>query len=137
MSNKSDGTSFEKEFADLLSGYGFWAHRLQDNRNGQPFDLIAVKDGETCIFDCKVCQNDAFSLDRVEENQKLAMQLWSECGNREGLFALKLPSGIRILPYTGAMELIDSGCKRLAGWQMFKNTISFEEWIKVYEDYDK
>ena len=47
MSNKSNGTDFEKEFAQKLSDHGFWVHRMQDNQNGEPFDVIAARDGET------------------------------------------------------------------------------------------
>lgn len=137
MSNKSNGTAFEQEFAELLSGYGFWVHLMQDNRNGQPFDVIAAGNGETYIFDCKDCQHEIFSLYRIEENQECAMRLWQECGNREGMFALKLPSGIRMLSYTTAMELIDRGCRRLSGVRMQENTVTFEEWIETYEGDDK
>lgn len=137
MSNKSNGTAFEKEFAELLSEYGFWTHRLQDNKNGQPFDVIAAKAGETYVFDCKDCQRGIFSFDRIEENQELAMRLWQECGNREGIFALKVSSGIRLLPYSIAMELIESGYKKLDGWRMIENTIAFEGWVKLFGDHGK
>lgn len=129
MSNKKNGTAFEQDFAELLAGYGFWVHLLQDNRNGQPFDVIAARNGETYVFDCKDCQYEIFSLYRIEENQEYAMRLWQECGNREGMFALKFPSGIRMLPYTTAMELIETGCRRLSGFRIRENTVTFEEWI--------
>ena len=69
MSNKSNGTDFEKEFTQKLSEYGFWVHRLQDNHNGQPFDVIAARDGETLVFDCKDCQSSNFyeALERLWE----------------------------------------------------------------------
>lgn len=91
MSNKSAGTAFEKEFAQLLSDHGFWVHRLQDNHNGQPFDVIAARDGETLVFDCKDCRNSNFYLRRIEDNQRNAMKLWMECGNLGGIFAVRYP----------------------------------------------
>lgn len=130
MSNKSNGTTFEKEFAGMLSGAGFWVHCLQDNRNGQPFDVIAAKNGITYVFDCKDCRRGIFPLYRIETNQEYAMGLWQECGNHEGLFALKTPSGIWLLPYTTAMELKDEGYRILAGKQIQDNAVNFEEWIK-------
>lgn len=129
MSNKSNGTEFEKEFAQLLFKNSFWVHLMQDNRNGQPFDVIAAKDGETYVFDCKDCTLGMFSLSRIEENQECAMRLWQECGNHEGLFALKLPSGIRILPYTVAMDLTETGIRRLSGSMLRECTVTFKEWI--------
>lgn len=129
MSNKSNGTAFEKEFAQTLSQCGFWVHCIRDNENGQPFDVIAAKDGETRVFDCKDCQQGSFPLWRIEENQITAMRLWQECGNREGLFVLKLPSGIRLLPYTVAMELIGSGKRQLRGKQLHDCTMDFGEWM--------
>ena len=60
MSNKSIGTAFEREFAGLLAEKGFWVHRLQDNQNGQPFDIIAVKNGRAYAFDAKIVQDDPF-----------------------------------------------------------------------------
>lgn len=46
MSNKSAGTQFEREFAARLAAEGFWVHRFQDNKNGQPCDVIAARNGE-------------------------------------------------------------------------------------------
>ena len=88
MSNKSMGTAFEREFAELLAEKGFWVHRLQDNQNGQPFDIIAVKNGRAYAFDCKDCAGRSFPLSRIEENQRLAMERWEECGNGTGYFAV-------------------------------------------------
>lgn len=93
MSNKSNGTDFEKEFAQKLSDHGFWVHRMQDNQNGQPFDVIAARDGETLVFDCKDCRSGSFYLRGIEENQKNAMKLWMECGNSEGIFVVRFPDG--------------------------------------------
>lgn len=130
MSNKSNGTAFERRFAQILSERGFWVHRLQDNRNGQPFDVIAVKDGEALAFDCKDCGYEGFPLRRIEENQITAMGLWQDCGNREGLFALNLPSGIRILAYTAAISLVENGVGQLRGDGLMEWTEEFEEWMR-------
>lgn len=89
MNNKRQGTAFEKEFADLLSANGFWVHRLKDNENGQPFDLIAVRDGRAFAIDCKDCEGGRFRLSRIEENQSNAMRLWEATGNLPGLFAIR------------------------------------------------
>lgn len=89
MSNKSNGTAFEREFAEMLSARGFWAHLMQDNSNGQPFDVIAAKNGSTFVFDCKDCTGSRFEFRRMEENQRNAMQLWLDCGNQNAMFAVR------------------------------------------------
>ena len=76
MSNKSNGTAFEREFAQMLSERGFWVHLLKDNSNGQPFDVIGAMHDTPYAFDCKDCTGKNFELRRMEENQRNAMQLW-------------------------------------------------------------
>ena len=101
MSNKKLGNSFESELCEILSMYGFWCHNLAQNSAGQPADVIAVRNGNAYLIDCKVCStNKGFALDRMEDNQNLAMELWDECGNGQGWFAMKLPTGdIIMLPH--------------------------------------
>lgn len=134
VSNKSAGTAFEQEFAKRLAGYGFWVHRMQDNQNGQPFDLIAAKNKNTLVMDCKACQYEDFSLYRIEENQLNAMKLWQECGNIEGVFIIKTPKEIRVLKCSVAEYLIESGHRRLKGKKIFENTVSVGEWLNEYTD---
>lgn len=100
MSNKSLGNEFEKELCELLSKEGFWVHNLTQNSAGQPADIIAVQDGYAYLIDCKVCSNGKFPFSRVEENQHLAMELWNECGNGQGWFALKVGEDIYMFPYS-------------------------------------
>ena len=45
MSNKKLGNSFEAELCEILSMYGFWAHNLAQNSDGQPADVLASKNG--------------------------------------------------------------------------------------------
>lgn len=99
--NKKLGNSFERSLCLSLSGYGFWAHNLAQNSQGQPFDVFAAKNGKPYPIDCKVCENNIFKMERIEENQALAMMLWRETGNGEGWFALKLNNGeVFFLPFS-------------------------------------
>ena len=88
MSNKKLGNSFEAEFCETLAEEGFWTHNLAQNSAGQPADVIAVKNGDAYLIDCKVCSRGRFSFDRIEANQVLSMELWRDCCNGEGWFAL-------------------------------------------------
>lgn len=92
MSNRADGTRFETEFCDCLARNGFWAHNMAQKAEGQPADIIAVKNGTAYLIDCKLCEKDSFRLDRIEENQESAMNYWTECGNLGCYFAIKLQS---------------------------------------------
>lgn len=94
MSNKKLGNQFESEFCEILAEHGFWVHNLAQNAAGQPADVIAVKEGEAYLIDCKVCSQGKFTYDRIEDNQELSMELWYDCGNGNGLFALKFDTGI-------------------------------------------
>lgn len=91
--NRKTGTGFERDLCVSLSGYGFWAHNLAQNRQGQPFDVIAAINGNSYVIDCKVCENDTFRLDRIEQNQETAMLSWEAAGNTPGYFALRLRNG--------------------------------------------
>ena len=100
MNNKRLGNGFEREFADTLSQIGYWVHLLNQNQSGQPADVIAVKNKVAYLIDCKVCSTDkGFDLRRVEDNQELAMEMWEECGNGQGWFALKVNEDVFMLPY--------------------------------------
>lgn len=97
MSNKKLGNSFEAEFCDILAEHGFWVHLLSQNAAGQPADVLAVKDGDAYLIDCKVCSQGKFLFSRIEDNQELAMELWHDCGNGDGLFALKFDEDVYIV----------------------------------------
>lgn len=89
MSNKQIGNAFEAEFCEILAKHGFWAHNFANRAEGQPADVIAVKNYMAFIIDCKTCEKD-FRLSRVEENQEQAMLRWISCGNAGAYFAIKL-----------------------------------------------
>lgn len=113
MNNKINGTQFERRIADELHRRGFWVHRLQDNQNGQPFDIIACRNGKSYAIDCKDCQGRYFFFRRIEENQRNAMQLWLDTGNSDPLFVIRfqLAPGelIRVVSYEELMKLEKEG----------------------------
>lgn len=132
MSNKSRGTAFEREFARMLAGHDFWVHCISDNANGQPFDVIAARDGVSYVFDCKDCSHERFPLSRIEENQKTAMELWWGCGNTEPLFAIRFPlRGVRLVSFSVLMEMERVGCRSLQGEGIVQHTMSFEGWANL------
>ena len=108
-SNKERGTSFERNLVKRLGELGFWAHFITpDDRGAQPFDVIAVKDGEAWAIECKTLDDKAkfIPLTRLEENQQLAFEKWLNCGNRHAFVAVMHKDRIRLVPY---VKLRDEG----------------------------
>lgn len=128
MGNKAAGRAFEREFAGRLAAAGFWVHLFQDNRNGQPCDIITSKEGETYLFDCKNCDKRYFRLSRMEENQLNAMELFNRTGNRGGMFAIRFPQGpIWLADYRVLKGLRDQGIKSLGNSDMKEYARTLEE----------
>ena len=99
VSNKKLGSDFEQEFCKILSGKGYWVHNFANRKNGQPADVIAVKNGTALLLDCKVCSNGVFDTRRIELNQHLAMRKWERCGNGTAWFAIKMDDDIYVVHY--------------------------------------
>lgn len=130
MSNKSVGTQFENEFADILAENRFWVHIFQDNKNGQPCDVIASKNGNSFLFDCKDCQTKFFQLSRMEENQLNSMTLFEMYGNEPGMFAIQFPSThIYLMNYRKMKEMQDAGFKRIDETICKARGVRLEEWL--------
>ena len=129
MSNKSMGTAFEREFAETLANRGFWVHRLRDNSNGQPFDLIAVRSNTAYAFDCKECQGNIFQLKRMEENQRNAMSLWAEMGNQFSFFAVRFRDRVYLMPHRVLAILRENGTKQLKEAEAAKYGQELSRWL--------
>ena len=128
MNNKQAGNEFEREFCEILAIDGFWSHFMGGNRNGQPADIIAVRNKKAYLIDAKDCQNDRFEFRRIEDNQHMAMRCWEICGNNQGLFALKTSKGVYMLTYGIVQVLEIADIKSL-------NMKSIEQYCVRYEDW--
>ena len=91
--NRTTGGRFEQELSHALAEHGFWVHVMQQNKAGQPADIIAVKGVYHTLIDCKVCDKGFFSFDRIEENQKMAMRMFQRKCENLCYFALKMADG--------------------------------------------
>lgn len=128
MNNKQAGTNFERKFCEQLARDNFWAHFMGGSKNGQPADIIAVRNEKAYLIDAKDCQNDRFPLSRIEDNQDMAMRYWEMCGNNQGLFALNTSRGVYMLPY-GVVQLLElAGIKSLDILDIKKHCKPYEEW---------
>lgn len=100
MNNKKLGTDFEKEIVQLLSSRGFWVHFISpDNRGAQPFDIIAAKNDFVLVGDCKTSVRRKFTVNRLEDNQVMALNKWQACGNNGAYIFIKYDNEIYFIPY--------------------------------------
>lgn len=100
MNNKKRGTEFEKTFCRLLREEGYWVHFLSpDNRGAQPFDIIAVRDGQAFAIDCKTSVKPYITVDRLQDNQIFAFELWLEKGNLNPLIAVLYDDTVYVVDY--------------------------------------
>ena len=130
MTNKKIGNDFESELCELLATQGFWAHNFAQNQDGQPADVIAVKNKKAYLIDCKVCSTrKGFDLSRMEDNQDLSMELWKGCGNGEGWFAVKLESQIYMIPHF-TVKAFQNQQSAMSPKDVFECGKPLDKWIK-------
>lgn len=130
--NRSVGGRFEQEFAEFLDQHGFWCHVMQQNKAGQPADIIAVKGDYHCLIDCKeVSTKKGFVLSRVEENQRLAMQKFQSRGKHGGWFAVMYPLiGVRMISMGSILTAEAKGMKAISE-VVATQFASAAEWVEV------
>ena len=137
--NRTNGGHFEQELSEKLADNGFWVHVMQQNKSGQPADIIAVKGSFHTLIDCKVISDDnGFPFERVEENQKLAMRMFQRKANELCYFALKLPDESIWLINLERIETIRGrGKKRLTDDEIRTQTWSLQSWVEASNDWSK
>lgn len=128
--NRKVGNAFERDLCLSLAGYGFWVHNLAQNSRGQPFDVIAARNGVSYPIDCKDCARDVFRLARIEENQASAMSLWRSTGNGEGWFALRLASGaVYFFAFSTLQSLSRANKSSLSREEIVQCGIPLGKWV--------
>lgn len=127
--NRKLGNAFESEFCELLYAHGYWVHNMAQNSAGQPADVIAVKDGNPYLIDCKVCSRKTFSLSRIEENQHFSMEMWKASGNGEGWFALKIEDEVVMIPHR-TMIALSYEKSTLNAKDIDEYGVPLERWLK-------
>ena len=129
--NRTTGNRFEQELSHELANHGFWCHVMQQNKAGQPADIIAVKGKFHTLIDCKVISDDkGFPFERVEENQRLAMKQFQRKSNDLCYFALKLPDeSVWLVSMERIETLRGRGKKRLTDHEIRTETWSLHSWL--------
>ena len=129
--NKTTGGRFEHELSHILAENGFWVHVMQQNKAGQPADIIAVRGRFHTLIDCKVCDNGFFAFERIEDNQRSAMKRFFNRAGELSYFALKLPDGsIRMVSLERCETLKNRGKNRISAEDMQKETWNLDSWLE-------
>ena len=134
MNNRIAGNHFEEQLCEILRDHGFWTHNMAQNKFGQPADIIAVNGHNAILIDAKVCKSNRFSLERVEDNQYLAMSYWTKITKNPSGFAFYLEQSdeIKFIEFLDIRVLIARGVKGInhSDWE---KTISFDEFVELYK----
>lgn len=118
---KKIGNDFEKRFAEMARAAGFFVLYITPNARGaQPFDFLIMRNGFAYPVDCKTCVADSFSLERVEDNQRLAFDHWLECGGLHPCFAVEHDNKVYMIPWR---EVYDLKTVRLAYCETFEEIL--------------
>ena len=101
-SPKTIGNAFEGKLLDFLRLKGYWCHLFSYNKNGQPCDVIAIRNDKSMLLDVKHCDGDLFYTSRIEPNQHTCFKYASSFGNKNLGFAIWFESDqrFRYLPYS-------------------------------------
>jgi Holliday junction resolvase len=103
---KKIGNDFEKRFAKMARASGFFVLYITPNARGaQPFDFLLMRNGFVYPIDCKTCVANSFSLERVEDNQRLAFDHWLECGGLHPFFAVEHDDKVYMIPWHYVRDL--------------------------------
>lgn len=99
--NKKLGNKYELEFLKILKMNGYWCHLFAYNKNGQPCDIIGVKDDLALLIDVKHCVDDRFDFSHIQPNQMSCFEYAEFCGNKNVGFAIyfEKQQGWYWLPY--------------------------------------
>ena len=102
---------------------------MKQSKSGQPADVIAVRNKVSYLIDAKVCSDNTFPFSRIEENQDLAMDLWNECGNGIGWFALETDSGVFMISHY-VMKAYREKQSSLSAREIVELGQPIEKWVK-------
>ena len=86
--NKAIGDRYESKLLDLMAKNGWWCHLFAYKSEGQPCDVVALKNNVPLLIDVKHCEKDRFSFDNIRPNQRNCFQLAYNKGNTNCGFAI-------------------------------------------------
>lgn len=123
MVNKKIGNEYERKLLKKLQEKGYWCHLFATNTNGQPCDVIALKNDAGILIDVKHCSGDRFDFKNIQPNQFGCFEYAKSCGNHCCGFAIWFEEQQNWfwLPYRLVKELQKDNIKsiRYTGLRLF------------------
>ena len=115
MNVKKIGNEFEVKFANELRKKGYWCHIFEYNSNGQPCDIVAIKDDTSYLIDIKHCNEERFDFSKIQPNQFTCFEYARLCGVNNTGFAIWFECKKKWLwlPYTLVKEMKEMGEKSI------------------------
>ena len=137
--NRSVGGRFEQTLSNILAEHGFWSHVMQQNKAGQPADIIAVKGRFHTLIDGKVVSsNDGFPFKNIRENQRTAMHMFTKRCGELCYFAIRLPDETVWMISLSRIETFEEhGAKRLSEDEIRRHAWALEDWLKSSDEWSK
>lgn len=113
MINKKIGNDYENKLAQMLQEKGFWCHIFEYNKNGQPCDIVAIKNDIANLIDVKHCASNRFSFSHIQPNQITCFGYAKSCGITHTGFAIYFEpqDSWRWLSYQQLEEMLSNGLK--------------------------
>lgn len=112
MMNKNIGNTCENKLIELLGELGYWCHLFAYKPEGQPCDVVALKNDIGWLIDVKHCQNGRFPFKDIRPNQLSCFALAKELGNSNCGFAIFFEDiGWRWLSYKRYLKLEKAGVR--------------------------
>lgn len=140
--NRTNGERFEQELSHILAENGFWCHVFQQNKSGQPADIVAVMGKFHTLIDGKVVSDasEGFPFKNIRENQRTAMRLFTKRCSELCYFAIRLPNGsdkleppydnVRMISLSRIEVLEGRGHKSITPKMMETETFMLTDWLE-------
>ena len=88
INQKKIGNKYEFKLCSILKDSKYWCHLFEYSVNGQPCDIVAIKDDVSFLIDVKHCEGDRFYTSRIEPNQQSCFNYAKKCGIKNVGFAI-------------------------------------------------
>lgn len=109
IKSQKNGKKFEEELCNFFSKQGFYVIYNERNSSGaQPVDIVISKNNIITLVEAKNLENKngRFTLDRVEENQRLAYKKFKKCNNSNMILAIKWNNSVYFIDF-GLLQFVD------------------------------
>lgn len=118
-SNKKIGNNSEEIVAVALQKQNYWVLRIPPNSNGQPADIIAIRNGVPYLLEIKHVEGKSFKLSRIEPNQIHALNYFELFGGKSWV-----------------IFVLDDNSMYMLSWKSVEMMI-LNNWRKIEREYIK